>query len=308
MADTTAIRAQYGRIITSKRSGTCHTCGGTTEANRDLAAVTASGAWHAYCLSCARSYVSQVAGLVGLIEAAAETAPQEVQDALVLPDEAAIVSVIEGGASPAQAYDVVLKLIELKNTISTGKALATPLVQQLQAVANDSSAQPRDRSFASSLADQLVKKGQLSEKQLACAERLVKTATVTVTHQAGGPLEEGLYLCEKGLIRKVYTTQNDRLACKLLHVDEKSHNGSLTYEVGGLRTLRNLVAEGKAHHLTEEEAARFGKLHGFCVNCARDLDDDRSLAVGYGPVCAKRYGWFYPNAAQAADLLARPAG
>jgi hypothetical protein len=37
-------------------------------------------------------------------------------------------------------------------------------------------------------------------------------------------------------------------------------------------------------------AAASGKLAGSCSFCHRPLDDERSTEVGYGPVCAKRYG------------------
>jgi len=38
-----------------------------------------------------------------------------------------------------------------------------------------------------------------------------------------------------------------------------------------------------------EVAGKYGKLTGGCSFCNRKLDDDRSLDVGYGPVCAKRF-------------------
>lgn len=37
-------------------------------------------------------------------------------------------------------------------------------------------------------------------------------------------------------------------------------------------------------------AAAHGKLTGACCFCARKLDDPKSLAVGYGPICADKYG------------------
>lgn len=40
----------------------------------------------------------------------------------------------------------------------------------------------------------------------------------------------------------------------------------------------------------EEIAAEYGKLTGNCCFCSRALEDERSTEVGYGPVCAKRYG------------------
>lgn len=40
----------------------------------------------------------------------------------------------------------------------------------------------------------------------------------------------------------------------------------------------------------ETIAAKYGKLTGCCCFCNRKLDDDRSTEVGYGPVCAKKFG------------------
>lgn len=37
-------------------------------------------------------------------------------------------------------------------------------------------------------------------------------------------------------------------------------------------------------------AAGYGKLTGNCCFCLRRLDDDRSVSVGYGPVCAEKFG------------------
>lgn len=42
--------------------------------------------------------------------------------------------------------------------------------------------------------------------------------------------------------------------------------------------------------LSPEQAAAFGHLYGECCYCARDLTDERSIEVGYGPVCAAKYG------------------
>jgi hypothetical protein len=37
-------------------------------------------------------------------------------------------------------------------------------------------------------------------------------------------------------------------------------------------------------------ASEYGKLTGNCCFCSRRLDDPRSTAVGYGPVCAEKFG------------------
>lgn len=46
-------------------------------------------------------------------------------------------------------------------------------------------------------------------------------------------------------------------------------------------------------HLTADEAAAYGHRHDACVFCATPLSDERegrSVEVGYGPVCAAKYG------------------
>lgn len=42
--------------------------------------------------------------------------------------------------------------------------------------------------------------------------------------------------------------------------------------------------------LTAEDAAKFGSLYGRCVFCSQQLNDERSIVVGYGPVCAENHG------------------
>ena len=36
-------------------------------------------------------------------------------------------------------------------------------------------------------------------------------------------------------------------------------------------------------------AAEYGRMTGFCCFCSRPLADERSTAVGYGPVCAEKF-------------------
>jgi hypothetical protein len=39
-----------------------------------------------------------------------------------------------------------------------------------------------------------------------------------------------------------------------------------------------------------ETASKYGRLTGYCCFCNTPLTDEKSTAVGYGPVCAKHYG------------------
>ena len=56
---------------------------------------------------------------------------------------------------------------------------------------------------------------------------------------------------------------------------------------------RGLISSANLSELTKvtaEQAAAFGHLTGNCVFCDRELTDERSISVGYGPVCAKNHG------------------
>lgn len=50
--------------------------------------------------------------------------------------------------------------------------------------------------------------------------------------------------------------------------------------------MRDLALRGEP--MTVEEAARWGKLYGFCAVCGRTLTDERSIDLGIGPVCIGR--------------------
>ncbi len=110
-----------------------------------------------------------------------------------------------------------------------------------------------------------------------------------------------LFIDDRGMVWKVYLTQNGHLAVKGTVPNMKG----LHYKSGGMKVLRERIAAGTATKLDAEQAAAFGKLHGFCCMCGKDIDDDRSLAAGYGPSCAKRMGWYYPNHAEAEEILQR---
>jgi hypothetical protein len=55
-----------------------------------------------------------------------------------------------------------------------------------------------------------------------------------------------------------------------------------------------------------EVAQRYGKLTGNCMFCDKKLDDVVSVAVGYGPVCAKK--WNLPHSAAKQSKKSRKEG
>jgi hypothetical protein len=50
-------------------------------------------------------------------------------------------------------------------------------------------------------------------------------------------------------------------------------------------------------------AAAYGHTTGACCFCGIELTDDRSLMMGYGPICAGNYGLAYPSKKEAAEYM-----
>lgn len=94
---------------------------------------------------------------------------------------------------------------------------------------------------------------------------------------------EGIYRAGDTIVL-VYRTGNNRLAGKVWT------GRSYQYRQGAV----NIAAMGAK--ITAAEAAAFGATTGVCIACAKQLTDGRSTEVGYGPVCAKKYGWPWGDA------------
>jgi len=98
----------------------------------------------------------------------------------------------------------------------------------------------------------------------------------------GIELEHGrVYAAADGTFIKVTESKAGNLYGKLLDSDGKFTD----YQKGLLGRI--------TRHLTAEEAARFGHEHSRCVFCSHNLSDEkdgRSVDVGYGPICADKYG------------------
>lgn len=305
--DTPAGLNRFRRSMITRYQGKCAFCGTTTAPGTDFAALTGNG-WIAVCASCSHSIAVQVRAKVLMIQTAADGLdPAALAPiAAVLPESSAIQAAMAADAPEALAYDVLLKLDAAMTVLAaTIPAPSIPLLDALRAVANNPVASPRDRDFASSLAMGLAKHGTLTERQAPHADRLVARYAVSDTPAAPAPsADEGLYMFDNGQVRKVYMTRNDRMACKVLRVH--GDHATFEYETGGRRIVADALAAGTAHLMTQDEAAAFGRQYSFCCNCAKYLDDDRSLAAGYGPTCAANMGWHYPSYDEASTILGRP--
>jgi hypothetical protein len=143
--------------------------------------------------------------------------------------------------------------------------------------------------FAQSLARDYARRGTLSERQVAaamsmrakCAARDAARGAAAARPAAAAPsVGPGLYMLDGDVYRVAANKAKTRLYAKRL-VGVRSW----AYAPGVVNRLTD------ADLVTTERAAEFGLHHGFCCNCGIPLTDDRSLAAGYGPVCARNNGW-----------------
>jgi hypothetical protein len=172
-----------------------------------------------------------------------------------------------------------------------------------------------DQAFAKSLLDQAHQRG-LSEKQLAWVDKLVERATkpkaapidvreiVSFMTNAGIKRpqiilalgEQGIRLSIAGPgsrtpghinVTSADRTYEDRKFFGRIGPDGR-FDPSLSIEPD---TQAAIVAALLAMASDPAgTAATYGKLMGECCFCRLPLSDDRSLAVGYGKICARRYG------------------
>jgi Family of unknown function (DUF6011) len=273
--------SQYSRVILTKRSETCRACGTPTVSGRDYAAVTADRQWHAYCAPCAASYAAQAAGLTKRLEALAETcqAAGISIDDLPLPDEARLIAVMQDAGS-SFGYDVTQALFAsiavLHARQREAASAADPILVGLRAVAANAGASARDRGFAQSLIDYHGRRGALTENQRTAAERMLGK----VNGGSATTYSPGVYVDPAGRIIKVQAN--------------RAGTGVYTklWMGNGWDFQPALLATKGMRPITADEAAAFGHEHDHCVFCGLSLSDDkanRSVEVGYGPVCAEKY-------------------
>jgi hypothetical protein len=94
--------------------------------------------------------------------------------------------------------------------------------------------------------------------------------------QGGGDPEPGIYVHDDALYRVKISKAGHAYA-------QRWDDGTWEY-VGRSAPFRSL-----SEQISAERAAEFGHVTGQCVFCMRELTDERSIAAGYGPVCADYY-------------------
>jgi hypothetical protein len=175
---------------------------------------------------------------------------------------------------------------------------------------------PRDRDFASSLIDQYARRSSLSDKQWPWVDKLIEKAqpkpepvaeTIDLTrlldlfNKAAANLQRPrvAFACSAGEFEVSRAGDNSRNPGHLYvkaavskdylgKVDPKGkfHAAGWAADNYGdvFQALDGFAADPAG------AAAAYGKATGICCFCSRGLTDARSVTVGYGPICADKWG------------------
>lgn len=281
---------RYARSMRTRYSGKCHFCGDATVPGNDFAAQTGSN-WIAVCIPCADSLVAQVRGVYRRLQVLA-TAPETTQDMLAaasvqMPSSENLGAAMQDGALDTIAFDVLIALLSAVPCFTP----ADPIKDQLQAVADNTKATPKDRTVAASMVENIAKWGKLTEKQASYAQAIIGKYSSTGTPAPAAdrtPLELGLYLVGNDVwwVREGRKTGNT-YAMLLMSARDYAGKADWQYVKGGMNIARKGVKDDGTI------AAQLGHAAHACCFCGIALTDDgdgRSVKVGYGPVCAAKYG------------------
>lgn len=126
--------------------------------------------------------------------------------------------------------------------------------------------------------------------------KVASTTSASPARSAGPKVDppEGVHLLNGSYYKVQTSATGNRYAKRLVN---------RTWEYEGRRGDFHQLSEATV--LTAEQAGEFGLTHGWCIFCSIDLTDERSLTVGYGPVCAKKRS--LPWGTVAARLTTPPA-
>ena len=179
--------------------------------------------------------------------------------------------------------------------------------------------------FIRSLLANYDKKGRLSDKQWYWVHKMANEALVppapreVVAHDLGASFAKIIFLFKKAKVHLKYpsirlATSAGPVVLKVagdaskytgqVHVTNGGPYGANTYY--GRIMFDGKLAEGKGVPPIEmnavlellkdfatdpvKVASEYGRLNGVCCFCNSKLTDERSTAVGYGPICAEHYG------------------
>lgn len=175
----------------------------------------------------------------------------------------------------------------------------------------------RDRDFAGDLLSNFRRWGRLSDKQMVWVDTLTKRATAPApapTQQVNVQKIQELFATAAQKLRRIkvalQAVSGQRVVFTRAGAASK-YAGQIMITDGGPfgsnKFFGRIDANGDFYATRSADAdvqslvtefsndpaaiaGKYGRLTGGCSFCNHKLDDDRSLQVGYGPVCARRFG------------------
>ncbi len=198
-------------------------------------------------------------------------------------------------------------------------------IEDLKQVLDNGMLEAKDATFAASLLDQYQKKGGLSERQWPWVK------TLTLRGLQGAPVKQQVQLGgDFGKVIAVFKQANTKLKRPKLHFTYEGFDVSLSLAGENAKKPGTInVTDGKPYgsnkwfgridqsgswekslrsndsdlarvedllHKLEQDMvgaiASYGRLTGCCAFCNKTLTDEKSVAVGFGPICAKKWGFY----------------
>lgn len=166
---------------------------------------------------------------------------------------------------------------------------------------------PRDQNFASSLLSAMQSSRGLSDKQAYWVNTLAQRVTNPKAPETGITLEPLAVMMRRaknaGLQHPKVSLAYEGMTFTLSLAGAASANAGHIYvkidgdyagkvSPQGEFRGKDLAVPGLRHFAADpaKAATEYGRLTGCCSFCRQPLRDERSTAVGYGPVCAKKFG------------------
>ncbi|HEX3624295.1 MAG TPA: DUF6011 domain-containing protein [Verrucomicrobiae bacterium] len=189
---------------------------------------------------------------------------------------------------------------------------------------------PSDQKFANSLLDQAeTRRDGLSVNQMMWVRKLLDKAQAA--EMPAAPVTSSTVINMAGIIKLLNTAKFNGLARPKIFIGNATEEYRLTFagaqarfpgsinvtgknpELGGYNFYGRIHLDGRwepsnkflghAQKIADmlqrladnpvEQAQTFGRRTGICMFCHIELTDPRSVAVGYGPICAEHYGLPY---------------
>ena len=171
-------------------------------------------------------------------------------------------------------------------------------------------------NFAQSLVDQFNRKGDLSEKQVAAAQRMI-TKTAETRAANAKARDEATVAIDLSAIRKMFDKAFENGRKRPTYraegiviskaPDHGKNAGALYIKTAGDDYQGKITPEmifkpsySAAPETTaaltaiaadpQDAAVRYGRATGSCGCCGRELTDPKSIAAGIGPICSEN--WF----------------